>query len=329
MFTARVLRAAPLVAPGRLAGVGWKAVAPPSPRTWPGTAPHERPLCYQGARVIARHRKSWTGVSATLAEIRCDGPLHVDLSAASTMLSVVLEEVGGRFETRARSWCGRPADDHGARPLSLIPAGLEADGRATGIRFLRHLVLQLDVHRLARMLEDEIDVDDALVPRMMFLDAGVMHLAQLFAEECESDAPHSRLYGDNLSMALMLALSRLSGSAERSVKTGRLAPWQIRRVTDYFSAHLADDIQLQTVSDLVNLSRSYFSRAFKLSTGRAPHQWLLQARIAKAKQLLLEGDLPLARIAVELGFADQAHFTRTFGRVAGQSPRAWQRALRA
>jgi AraC family transcriptional regulator len=63
-----------------------------------------------------------------------------------------------------------------------------------------------------------------------------------------------------------------------------------------------------------------------MSTGLAPHQWLLRARIAKAEQLLLEADLPIARIAVEAGFADQAHLTRTFGRVTGQSPRAWQRA---
>jgi AraC-like DNA-binding protein len=115
-------------------------------------------------------------------------------------------------------------------------------------------------------------------------------------------------------------------SSVRSDGHGQLAPWQIRRVTDYFSAHLADDIQLQTASDLVRLSRSHFSRAFKNSTGLAPHQWLLQARIARAKQLMLETDLPLAQIAIGTGFADQAHFTRTFGRAAGQSPRAWQRA---
>ena len=155
---------------------------------------------------------------------------------------------------------------------------------------------------------------------------GIMHLAQLFAEACAGGEPKSRLYGDTLSVALLLALSRLDPLKDRSSRAGQLAPWQIRRVTEYLAAHLSDDIQLQTVSDLVKLSRSYFSRAFKISTGHAPHQWLLQARIAKAKELLVEGDLPLAQIAVDIGFADQAHFTRTFGRVVGQTPRTWQRA---
>jgi AraC-like DNA-binding protein len=66
-----------------------------------------------------------------------------------------------------------------------------------------------------------------------------------------------------------------------------------------------------------------------MSTGLAPHQWLLQARIDKAKRLLLETDHPIAQIAIDIGFVDQAHFTRTFGRAAGESPRAWQRARSA
>src|SRR5262249_56909204 len=111
-------------------------------------------------------------------------------------------------------------------------------------------------------------------------------------EECENDHPHSQLYGDNLSMALLLALSRLTTPEPRSSKHGQLAPWQLRRVTDYLAAHLAEDIPLQILSDLVKLSRSYFSRAFKVSTGLAPHQWLLQARIVKAKQMLLHPPLP-------------------------------------
>jgi len=286
--------------------------------------PEATALNYQGGRLVGRQQKSWTGVSANLAEVRCDGRLHVDLKSEWTRLSVVLEEVGGRIEIRSKPWRDQ-STPHDA-PLSLIPASLDAHGQATGIRFIRHLMLQFDGQTLARMMDDEIDLTDAFAPRLMFSDPGIMHLAQLFAEECANGEPESQLYGDTLSIALVLALSRLNTSKDQSIKHGQLAPWQIHRVTEYFTAHLADDIQLQTVSDLVKLSRSYFSRAFKISTGFAPHQWLLQARVAKGKQLLLESGLPLAQIAVDLGFSDQSHFTRAFGRATGQSPRAWQRA---
>jgi AraC-like DNA-binding protein len=284
-------------------------------------------LDYQGARSVRQAQKAWTGVIANLAEIRCDGSVQVDLGGAAARLSVVIEEVGGRFDIETESRSGQGVSRDSPQPLSVIPAGAAARGRGDGMRFVRHLVLQFEAAPLARMMDHEIELTDVLRPRPMFLDPGVMRLAQLFAEECESDQPHSRLYGDNLSMALLLALSRLTAAKpSRSIRQGQLAPWQLRRVTDYLAAHLADDVPLQTLSDLVKLSRSYFSRAFKISTGLAPHQWLLQARIGKAKQLLLETDRPLAQIAIDVGFADQAHFTRTFRREAGESPGAWQRA---
>jgi AraC-like DNA-binding protein len=281
---------------------------------------------YQGGHSVTQMQRSWSGVSASLAEMHCDGPLHVDLGAARTRLSVALEEVGGRFEVRTDGWGGEPASHDSPQPLSVIPAGLAAHGRAGSMSFFRHLVLHFDVAALATTVGDEIDPTTAIEARLIFADPGIMRLAQLFADECATDHPHPRLYGDNLSIALLLALSRLAGRESRSVRHGQLAPWQLRRVTDYLAAHLAEDIPLQTLSSLVKLSRSYFSRAFKVSTGLAPHQWLLQARISKAKQLLLETERPLAQIAIDVGFADQAHFTRTFRREAGESPGAWQRA---
>jgi AraC family transcriptional regulator len=281
---------------------------------------------YLGGDLVARHQKSWTGVSASISALRCSGDLQVKLKADRTLLSVTLEKVGGHLEIRAKPWRSQAPAADSSHPLSLIPAGVDAYGSAAGISFIRHLTLEFDRAVLTSMLDEEIDFNAELAPRLMFSDAGIMHLAELLAVECTSHEPHSRLYGDTLSVALLLALAKLNGSLREPIKRGQLAPYQLRRVTEYIGAHLAEDIQLQTLADLVQLSRSYFSRAFKMSTGLAPHQWLLQARIAKAKQLLLETDDPIAQIAINIGFVDQAHFTRTFGRAAGESPRAWQRA---
>jgi AraC-like DNA-binding protein len=326
MQTAALARSSAFLPPTHLAGLRWNGLSRPASRARTPAMPAETMLDYRGGQSVRQLQKSWTGVSANLAEMHCDGPLQVDLGAAGPRLSVVLEEVGGRFEIRSDGWRGAQALRDSPQPLAIIPAGVAARGQAEGLRFVRHLVLAFDLSALDRMVDSEVDLTNALKRRPMFADPGIMRLAQLFAEECENDQPHSRLYGDNLSMALLLALSRLTAPEPRSIKHGQLAPWQLRRVTDYLAAHLAEDIPLQILSDLVKLSRSYFSRAFKVSTGLAPHQWLLQARISKAKQLLLETDRPLAQIAIDVGFADQAHFTRTFRREAGESPGAWQRA---
>jgi AraC family transcriptional regulator len=294
-----------------------------------GSAPHGTAMPamafdYRGGRDVEQWQKSWTGIWANLAEMRCDGHLDVELGSDSPRLSVVLEEVGGHLSIHMK---GRDLQRPAApQPLGLVPASIVAHGHATGISFIRHLVLQFDRSVLADLLGDEIDFAATFAPRPPFYDPSIMALARLIAAECASDEPHIQLYGDNLSTALMLALSRPSASTSRSIRSGQLPAWQVRRVTEYLYAHLAEDVRLQTVSELVNLSRSYFSRAFKSSTGLAPHQWLLEARIAKAKHLLLESDRTLSEIALDVGFADQSHFTRTFGRQVGQSPAAWRRA---
>lgn len=56
-----------------------------------------------------------------------------------------------------------------------------------------------------------------------------------------------------------------------------------------------------------------------------PHRWLTMRRIEVAKGLLLRNQLGMAEIALASGFADQSHLTRVFGRLVGNTPRAWQR----
>ena len=82
---------------------------------------------------------------------------------------------------------------------------------------------------------------------------------------------------------------------------------------------------MQQIAAEFDLSVSYFSRAFRTSTGLPPHQWLLRQRVNAAKQLMTVRDLPLSEIAISAGFANQAHFTRVFSALAGVSPGAWRR----
>lgn len=120
-------------------------------------------------------------------------------------------------------------------------------------------------------------------------------------------------------------LADLNSVSYRKIAKGGLSPWQLRRVLDYLSENLSEDVPLYKLADIASLSPCYFSRAFKASTGLAPHQWLVNARCDRAKELLVENRLRLAEIALDAGFCDQAHFTRVFARTVGTSPGAWRR----
>jgi AraC family transcriptional regulator len=106
---------------------------------------------------------------------------------------------------------------------------------------------------------------------------------------------------------------------------GMLASWQLRRATEMMMSGLSGDIALSDVAAGCGLSLSYFTRAFKQSTGDPPHRWLLRQRIERAKELLRDPQVTLAEVAVACGFADQSHFTRVFNASAGASPGVWRR----
>lgn len=90
-------------------------------------------------------------------------------------------------------------------------------------------------------------------------------------------------------------------------------------VKDYLRAHYSDEVTLAELACLTKLSRFYLLHVFTKSEGLTPHDYQMSIRIAKAKAVLLQGQ-PLAKVAAETGFADQAHFTRTFKKHTGVTP---------
>ena len=108
---------------------------------------------------------------------------------------------------------------------------------------------------------------------------------------------------------------------------GGLAPWQVRRVAEMIRENLDGNIHLCDLARECGLSVSHFTRTFRKSFGMSPCRWLLERRIDRSKVLLVTSDLPIADIAIRSGFSDQTAFTRAFGRIVGDSPGRWRRAV--
>jgi AraC family transcriptional regulator len=107
-----------------------------------------------------------------------------------------------------------------------------------------------------------------------------------------------------------------------------LAPARLKRVIEFIEAHLDQHIGLDDLAATAGLSANHFLRVFKLSTGETPYHFLRARRIERARTLLAHGDLPLAQLALECGFANQAHFTAAFSRELGISPGRYRRSTR-
>jgi AraC family transcriptional regulator len=85
------------------------------------------------------------------------------------------------------------------------------------------------------------------------------------------------------------------------------------------------DLSLKELSNLVQMSPHYFSKLFKQSTGKTPHQYVICCRIERAKYLIQQRKLSLAEIATQVGFVDQSHLHRHFSRLLGITPQTYRK----
>jgi len=104
-----------------------------------------------------------------------------------------------------------------------------------------------------------------------------------------------------------------------------LLPWQVKRVRDYVDANLHDRVWVTLAASHARLSPNYFSRCFRQSLGMTFPRFVAGRRIERAQALMIGGVDKLSQIALACGFADQAHFTRTFGNFLGCTPSCWRR----
>jgi AraC-like DNA-binding protein len=111
-----------------------------------------------------------------------------------------------------------------------------------------------------------------------------------------------------------------------AVHQSSLAPWQAKRVASHISAHLDRPIALRELAEIVRLSSSHFSRAFKGAFGQPPHTFIMSRRVDLAMKKMLNSQEPLSQIALSCGFSDQAHLARLFRRETGSAPSQWRRA---
>ncbi|WP_336694889.1 AraC family transcriptional regulator [Delftia acidovorans] len=160
-------------------------------------------------------------------------------------------------------------------------------------------------------------------------DPLLLHLAQALSTALHRPQEASPLFLDQMGTVMTThLLDRYGGALAGAREAGRtLSRLHEARAKEMLRSRLDGTVSIGDIADACHLSRSYFIRAFRETTGQTPLQWLQAQRMSVARGLLLESQLTLAEIAAACGFADQSHFTRVFTQAEGRPPGHWRRQI--
>jgi AraC family transcriptional regulator len=276
---------------------------------------------------LKNYGRCWNGFQVEINEFNCTGHVLFPMEShqSDTRLGGLLEEVGrDHAETRAAANTPCPVE-YRPRHMYFAPADMELWGHSDDTSYVKCASISFDIQVIHERLGLTHGMVLADVPKLRFYDDRIWTLIKLLADAIQDPDPTAQLYGDSLSAAIAARL--FEPPKEPKGSDCRLSPVQLKDAINYLYAKLPARVELAELAELAGLSQSHFSRAFKGSTGVAPYQWQLQARVERAKDLLLNGCGSLEHVAEATGFADAVHFGRTFRKITGATPAAWRKDL--
>ncbi len=145
-------------------------------------------------------------------------------------------------------------------------------------------------------------------------DGTVLAIASVLRRVHVADAALSDVAASTLAHRLVAHLCR------ESPATGRLGRAVVDRVAEFVDAHLGDTVTLDALASVAGLSPFHFARAFKATTGLAPHQFVTARRMDRALRMLVSTPVSVPDVAHAVGLSNVSHFRRTFTAHLGIRP---------
>ncbi len=288
---------------------------------------HGRAKYTTGTRLGTSDGRGWSGLLAERWR-HSEGDLG-EVEVRDTEIIVMLQ---GGLRVRRRGDGRLQQCEAVPGTIWLCPAGVREDMIRLYGEVRESIHLFLPASPLSATALREIDVDPDTVGLHYeggFRDPLIEQIARAIHGEMIDPAPGGKMLVETLATALGVHVLRHHSSLEPAsislpAARGALDPRRLRRVTEFIEAHLGEGLTIEALASEACLSPFHFARAFKAATGTAPHRYLTDRRIGRARALIAEGRLPLAEIAEQCGFSSQPHFTRWFKRIVGITPGAYR-----
>lgn len=192
------------------------------------------------------------------------------------------------------------------------------------------IILYLEPKMLAGIASESVHTDLVeLIPQLKCRDPLIQQIGLALKSEFESGGVDSCLYAESMATALSAHLLRKYSAHKPVIRdyTGGLPKYKLQKAIAYINSNLDQNLALAELAAVVEMSPHYFASLFKQSTGLAPHQYITQCRVERAKLLLAKRELGILEICQQIGFQSQSHFTSVFRKYTAITPKAYRDAL--
>jgi len=288
------------------------------------------PLRQPGAQIqAASDSRGWTSLYLSLQR---ESPFEGRFDAVDDQLIVL--HLDGPVMVHRHTARGEDSRSIPSGGMFMVPGGMDYGVRLGAALQTLHLYLR-------RALIEEVAAEVArgdpahleTVPLFGDADPLIEGLMLGIRGALYEDDPTVTPYVDYLARAIAARLVQhhsrsLSPLRNRAIAGASLTKSRHDKAVDFIEANLSHSIGLPQIAHAAGLSPSHFARQFRATVGRAPHQYLIERRVDRAKSRLGKTNASIAEIAFECGFANQEHLTRLFKRVCGITPAAYRKARR-
>lgn len=206
--------------------------------------------------------------------------------------------------------------------LCIIPAGHQSEWQVGERQRFEHVYFSDVLLRRTALETFGLDPRHVELPDMTFFNDKILlqNCRSIFRESWAEPKNHLRLQEQTLSiMTDLLVRYGVQSVSKQDYRSG-LGPSVLNRVIDYIHENIDKNVSLDALAAVADISPFHFVRMFKISTGETPHQKVMNIRIKVAAELLIAGSSQL-EAAIACGFVDQSHFSKTFKRHYGITPR--------
>ena len=214
-----------------------------------------------------------------------------------------------------------------ANSLNILPAHTSIRSSIWRAR-IHFLTMEISRHFVNAMYPDRgkpIELLQHIGVLDQYVSSAMLALRQDITTGCTAGAH----YGESISAALLVHVAAKYGAeSERRAEWHRISDKVMSTILEYIESNLTEAPSVVDLARLADMEVPRFVRAFKARVGVSPVRYIVCSRVEHAKELLRNQSVPVCDIALQLGFANQSHFTTVFRRVAGMTPSVFRSQLR-